>query len=743
MDKSLREPQSLSLQVGLVTLETIHKNCLSIESDYMKVWLPALSRQNLEMEEQLNCDNLNWEEVIMKYKARQRKTRKKVVRRVEGIPVGVNPKVYITYRKCMYLLTISKWRESLLFSLSPPVINELMQIVVELFRHTKDRIELGALTLQAVLMSKWSHSFLTATTSLYQSYRTHRLEPSDPSGGPSTRIGHAVLSCCLGQCDRLTHLALEKVATDSLLEVVANTANHLTFLNINNSKVTDRGLLDLCGLQEGSGRGGRMNLSRECKVGEDAGEWGRVRNLVPRWKRREGRGCFKLSHLEAIGLSMLSWNNPTTTYTEYQMVPLDAGFVAVVDSLPIKILNTEVGGRVVLAWARGKKKARQEVGYLQLEVLVEAHPTTAMMAQIAVICPALRELRVDWHQFYSPHSSSREDWLSCLPLMPDISSIVTSDIDHKTEEFITLLPTIGHNITRLHLQELWSFKYSLLREIKRSCSNLEKLVILMTCKEVVGAVAQISVEKDVDLALENSVSQTMSGMTKLKSLQVMGPVSSQLARFLMAGCVQLESLTLAVEWPDPAFCNVVPGNRKDFLGKEYLQEVMQGNSLNNIKELHLMAQYARGRKHLTKDFAMFIVKNFLTLRHLGTFRLWNMTAGERREVRSFVRTNNMNIILDLDMEPRPSENVGDFRNIFVSKRSDAACSWLPVKQVSTFSFFEEVADMFAEPALFWPAGLEDSDEDQSNDEDGDEGDGFGFEDQAQFQVGLDPLCAIQ
>ena len=53
--------------------------------------------------------------------------------------------------------------------------------------------------------------------------------------------------------------------------------------------------------------------------------------------------------------------------------------------------------------------------------------------------------------------------------------------------------------------------------------------------------------------------------------------------------------------------------------------------------------------------------------------------------------------------------------------------------------------MFAEPALFWPAGLDDSDdEDQSND--GDSNDEFEIvedEDQDHIQVGLDPLCAIQ
>jgi len=733
-------PKSLALQAGLVTLETLHLSCMKLETNYMKVWLPTLSRENLNLEEDLDCSDLDWEEEIMKFRSKQRKKRK-VVRRVEGIPVGTDPKEFIKYKKCLYLSTIRKWRESLRNNLSPPVMNELMQLVVEMYRQTKDRTELGAITLQAVLMSDWTNSFLTASTRFYQSYTSHSLELS--SRGPQTRIGHTILSTSLENSDRLTHLALEKVATDSLLELVARTACQLSYLNINNSKVTDLGLVSLCGLQWKEVRVGRPSLARVCKVPEQEKELGQVMNKMPRWERKQGQGCLKLSHLEATGLSCLMWQNPSTTYTEYQAAPLDCGFVAVLEYLPVRILSTEVGGRSVVAWMKGKRRARLEVIPLKLEVLVESHPTPTMLEQVATVCPALKEVRVDWFQFYAPTASSREDWVSSLSHLPTLSSLFTSDIDHKTEQLISLLPTRGQYLTRLHLQELWCFKYSLLRSIKRSCTNLEKLVVLMTCKEVVGAVAQIYVEKDVDIALENSVHNP--GLVKLRELHLMGPFGSQLVRFLLSGSHNLTSLTLAIEWPDPAFCNVVPSSRRDFLGRDYLQDVMQGNCLNHIQELHFMAQYARGRKYLTKDFAMYLIKNLLTLKHFGTIRLWNMTAGERREVRKYVKSNNIALTIDPDSDPRPSENSGDFRNIFVSNKCEYACSWLPVKQASTFSFFEEVADMFAEPALFWPEGLEDSDEDNSND-DGDSNDEFEVvddDDQEHIQVGLDPLCAIQ
>jgi len=66
-----------------------------------------------------------------------------------------------------------------------------------------------------------------------------------------------------------------------------------------------------------------------------------------------------------------------------------------------------------------------------------------------------------------------------------------------------------------------------------------------------------------------------------------------------------------------------------------------------------------------------------------------------------------------------------------------------VRKVHTFSFFEEVADMFAEPALLWPGGFEASD-DESNDEGGESDEEFDLEnDQEHVQVGFDPLCNIQ
>ena len=52
-----------------------------------------------------------------------------------------------------------------------------------------------------------------------------------------------------------------------MLGVVGRTAPALQYLNISHSKVTDRGLLDLCGLRAGRGDTGRARLARGCKAG--------------------------------------------------------------------------------------------------------------------------------------------------------------------------------------------------------------------------------------------------------------------------------------------------------------------------------------------------------------------------------------------------------------------------------------------------------------------------------------------
>ena len=167
---------SLAKQSGLVALEQVHQNCLQLESGYTKSWLPSLSNKHLQEEEQLQCSNLNLEQVVATYEAKQRKRKRRFPQRVEGIPVGSNATDYITYRKCHYLHTVNRWRESLVAVMTPQMLGDLMELAISLYRHSKDRLETGAVTLQCVLTCEWTSRCLALTTGYRNSYRPHGLE---------------------------------------------------------------------------------------------------------------------------------------------------------------------------------------------------------------------------------------------------------------------------------------------------------------------------------------------------------------------------------------------------------------------------------------------------------------------------------------------------------------------------------------------------------------------------------------
>ena len=742
---------SLSQQSGLVILELLHESCLQLESSYMKSWLPSLSNKHLHEEEQLNCLNSDLVSIVQNYEAKHRKRKRRVVKRVEGIPVGSPPTDYITYRKCQYLHTVNKWRQSLTSVMTPQMINDLMELAITLFRHSKDRLETGALTLQSVLTCEWTHRYLTLSTGYRNSYRPHGLETRDWSSmSHDHRLGPSMIIKSLQLASRLAHLSLERLATDEMMSTIAKCARQLTFLNINYSKVTDEGLLSLCGLEVRDKTSARPRLSRECKA-EVEFEYpvSIVKNLAPKWIKGENVGCDSITHLEAVSLN-LSWNNKSNQcYKDCSTVPMDAGFVGVLDTLPLKILNCEVCGRAALSWHKWKKRTKQPNRQLSLEVLIEYRPTATMLDAIDDICPNLTELRVNWSGFALNNHPSREDWIVSLPRVKNLETLVTSDIDHKSDLLNSLMPSIGPNLTKLHLQEMWSLNKSLVKAIKENCVNLKRLVLFMSVKDLLGSITQIHIERDVELECQENLSN--KGLQKLSEVHIMGPFRSTFTRYLLDSSPNIETLTLSVDFPDPAFCNVVPDPRKDYLGIEYMKEVMKGNNFAHVKEMHLMTQYSRGRKNLDKDFAMFVLKHFVKLQHLGHFKLWSLTPKQKREIKDHLLSTKRSIIIDSDHKPRPSENVGDLRNIFVGDRMEASCLWLPIKPISTFSFFEEVAEMLVGPDILWPPGFGGEEAQEAaadNDvdvEDSDSDEDLEVDDNADHfpAVNLEPVCVIQ
>jgi hypothetical protein len=191
------------------------------------------------------------------------------------------------------------------------------------------------------------------------------------------------------------------------------------------------------------------------------------------------------------------------------------------------------------------------------------------------------------------------------------------------------------------------------------------------------------VEKDVDLAMENRLGEgRRHPLRQLRQLNLVGPLGVDCARYILAGCDNISSLTLGVEWPDPSLCNVRPGSRRDLLGREYLDEVRSVNSLANLEEIHLFAQYSQGRGKLDKDFALHVLGEFKQLRHFGTFRFWRMSGADKQAVFSAARNSNREITFDedyTDMEPLAGSS-GNFRQNLKDCYTEKACSWLPLKR---------------------------------------------------------------
>ena len=195
------QPLSLSAQAGLVSLELIHRNCLQLENGYIKHWLPMLTPKSRDFEEILDCSKLDLESIVLKYEEMVREKRKgrewRAVKMYAGIPrtAGGSPQSYVRYKKCSYLYTVARWREALMSQavMTPEMMNGLVELAVSLYRPSKDRLEPGALTLQAVLTCQWTERLLTFTTgqsALHQCPHSYYFvvfqatDPTDPTCGP-------------------------------------------------------------------------------------------------------------------------------------------------------------------------------------------------------------------------------------------------------------------------------------------------------------------------------------------------------------------------------------------------------------------------------------------------------------------------------------------------------------------------------------------------------------------------------
>jgi len=89
--------------------------------------------------ENLDVGELNFPEVIHKFRIMEKEKRQKHICESRETHLRAKRRIgesveYIKYRKCLYIDTIREWREEMSSALSPPVLDEMQQLLTRLFR---------------------------------------------------------------------------------------------------------------------------------------------------------------------------------------------------------------------------------------------------------------------------------------------------------------------------------------------------------------------------------------------------------------------------------------------------------------------------------------------------------------------------------------------------------------------------------------------------------------------------------
>jgi hypothetical protein len=79
------------------------------------------------------------------------------------------------------------------------------------------------------------------------------------------------------------------------------------------------------------------------------------------------------------------------------------------------------------------------------------------------------------------------------------------------------------------------------------------------------------------------------------------------------------------------------------------EEILTVNELSKVEELHLYAQFRRGRIQLVKDCAEFVLSRFPALKHVGNFSFWNINRSEKNEILAKSRSSNRGILFEEDL----------------------------------------------------------------------------------------------
>ena len=176
-----------------------------------------------------------------------------------------------------------------------------------------------------------------------------------------------------------------------------------------------------------------------------------------------------------------------------------------------------------------------------------------------------------------------------------------------------------------------------------------------------------------DFSLNNGEGKEDPDLTRLKLFHLVGPFGPEVTSYIIKGATLIEDLCLGIDWMTPHFCSIQPNSEKDFIGIEYLKEMIKVNTLPNLHQLHLSGLDDVSKAYLDKDCLNFVLNTFgSTLKHFGNFFKWNLSTLERWVTADRMTNQNCAIILEEHLKNIKDEKV-DLQKKYVEDRKSYSC----------------------------------------------------------------------
>ena len=191
-------------------------------------------------------------------------------------------------------------------------------------------------------------------------------------------------------------------------------------------------------------------------------------------------------------------------------------------------------------------------------------------------------------------------------------------------------------------------------------------------------VQEIDVIKDLNLS--NGDGKDDPDLANLELFHLVGPFGPDVTKYILKGAKNLKNLALVINWLET--CSVQPTGDKDYIGIEYLKEVLKVNPLDtNLEQLHLSAIDKKNRHKLDKECAAFVLNTFgARLKHLGNFSNWNLKRDDRNSLVAEIVAQNRSLVVDENLKINKLFGSGgnggdkiDFHKKFVENRMSFSC----------------------------------------------------------------------